>query len=256
MAGAFRMLERHLYRQATYTITLLPQAHEYIRRYGIPEERVVWIPNGVDWGSSYAEPLPRPSKKSFDFMYFGAHSISNDLDIVLDAFHRFQQRYEGRRPVRLRLIGDGPSKPEFMDHAREIGVQNVSFENPIPREQVPALAAQADAFVVVLRDVGRLYRYGISLNKLYEYLAAGRPVISALRAGNDPVAESGAGFSIPPDVGAMAEAMGKMVGLHHATRARMGRAGRRFMAENHDYRLLAGKLARVLDASIGERSGS
>ena len=251
-AKVFCKLEEYLYRQAAYTVSLLPQAHEYIARYGIPEHRVVWVPNGVDW-KSYAEPRPIAHKDTFDFMYFGAHGISNDLDLLIDAFHGLQQRYQGKRPVRLRMIGDGPVKADLQARAAQLGVRNISFESTRPREEVPLFAAEADAVVLTLRDLGRLYRYGISLNKLYDYLAAGRPVVSASAAVNDPVAEAGAGLSVPPDAAALEDAMLQMATTHHATRAAMGRAGRRFMQQNHDLSVLAGKFAKVLDdACAGE----
>jgi len=245
----FRALERTLYRQASYTVTLLPHAHEYIGQYGIPADRVVWIPNGVDWRAYDEAPAP-VQKDTFDFMYFGAHGISNDLDVLIRAFHQFEQRYDGDRAVRLRLIGDGPSKPGLVELAAELGVRDVSFESAIPRGDVPALAAEADAFVVVVGDLPRLYRYGISLNKLYEYMAAGRPVVCAAAAGNDPVAEAGAGLSVPPADGPLCEAMLEMVAMEPARRAAMGDAARQFIRENHDYRLLARRLADLMDRAI------
>jgi len=251
-ARVFCKLEEHLYHQAAYTISLLPQAHDYIARYGIPAERVVWIPNGVDW-KDYAEPLPKTKKDTFDFMYFGAHGISNDLDVLIDAFHGFEKRYTGRKTVRLRMIGDGPTKADLQARAAGLGIRNILFESTRPRGEVPQLAAEADAFVLVLRDLGRLYRYGISLNKLYDYLAAGRPVVSASAAGNDPVAEAGAGLSVPPEVNPLTDALLQMASMHHATRAAMGRAGRRFMKQNHDLNVLAGRFAKVLDDACAGR---
>jgi len=212
----------------------------------------VWIPNGVDW-KSYAEPRPVPKKDTFDFMYFGAHGISNDLDLLVDAFHGLEQRYTGKRPVRLRMIGDGPTKADLQARAEQLGIRNICFESTRPRGEVPQFAAEADAFVLTLRDLGRLYRYGISLNKLYDYLAAGRPVVSASAAVNDPVAEASAGLSVPPDAKALEDAMLQMATTHHATRAAMGRSGRRYMQQNHDLSVLAGKFAKVLDDACAGR---
>ena len=250
-ARIFRALEAHLYRRATYTVSVLPRAHEYIARYGIPRERVVHIPNGINW-SDYAELPPRPRKKSFDFMYYGAHGLSNDLDMLVDAFHGFEQAYTGRRTVRLRMIGDGPSKPGLIEQAAALGVRNVSFEAVRPRSEVPALGAEADAFVAVIGDVEKLYRYGISPNKIFDYMASGRPVISTASPGNDPVREAGAGLSPPPDAVSLRDAMLEMVDLHPATRAAMARRGRRHVRQHHDYHVLAGRYAELMDRAVAE----
>lgn len=251
-ARVFRALERYLYRRAAYTVTVLPKAHEYIARYGIPEERVVFIANGFN-GADFEDMPPRKRKKSFDFVYFGSHGLSNDLDVLLKAFHGFEQEYAGKRLVRLRMIGDGPLKPDLMKMAEELGIRNVSFEPLRPRSEVPALASEADACVVVVGDVERLYRYGIALNKLFDYMGAGRPVISAAAAVNDPVAEAGAGLSVPPDPDSLKKALLEMVDMPPARRAAMARAGRRYMLENHDYRVLAGRFAELLDRTVAEQ---
>ncbi len=250
-ARVFRALERYLYRRAVYTVTVLPKAHEYIARYGIPEERVVYIPNGFN-GRDFADLPRRKRRKTFDFVYFGSHGLSNDLDVLLEAFHGFEQEYTGSRPVRLRMIGDGPLKPDLMKMAEDLGIRNVSWEPLRPRSEVPALAAEADVCVVVVGDVERLYRYGISLNKLFDYMGAGRPVVAAAAAVNDPVKEAGAGLSVPPDARSLKQALLEMVALPPARRAAMARAGRRFMLENHDYAVLAGRYAELLDRAVAE----
>lgn len=71
------------------------------------------------------------------------------------------------------MIGDGPLKPSLVEQASEMGLTNVSFEPPVAKSQIPALAAQADAFVIAVLNLPGLYRYGISMNKLFDYLAAG-----------------------------------------------------------------------------------
>jgi glycosyltransferase involved in cell wall biosynthesis len=55
----------------------------------------------------------------------------------------------------------------------------VSFEQPLPKAEVPALMAEADAILLSLRDVP-LFRYGVSPNKLYDAYALGRPVITTV----------------------------------------------------------------------------
>ena len=245
-ARAFRTLERYLYRRAEHIVTVLPRAHEYITRCGVPREKVAYIPNGYN-ARDFEDLPPRPKRKTFDFMYFGSHGLSNDLDVLIDAYASFEARYEGKRPVRLRMIGDGPLKEGLQKRAEELGIRNISWEPLRPRGDVPALASEADCCVVVVGDLPRLYRYGISLNKLFDYMGAGRPVIAAAAAANDPVSEAGAGLSVPPEAGALADAMLQMASTHHAPRAAKGPPPPPFMLHKHHKPVLAGRYAELLD---------
>lgn len=246
-----RKLERHLYRAAARIVVLMPRADEYICRLGIPREKIVWIPNGVEL--SGVDPAPkRPDEDGFTLMYFGAHGRANGLDNILAAMGRVRDM----RPdlhVRLRLIGDGPLKADLIGQAKRMGLDNVVFEPPVPKSAIPALAAEADAFVVNLVD-SPIYRYGISLNKLFDYLAAGRPIVFAGASVNDPVAEARAGLSVPPgDPEALAGAIVRLVALPEAERTEMGRNAFAYVKTHHDFRILARRLAGCLDAVVAER---
>ena len=155
-----------------------------------------------------------------------------------------------RPRVRLRLIGDGPMKPALESLANDLNLSNVVFENPVTKTEIPSLAADADCFVAVLRD-SPLYRYGISLNKIYDYMAAGKPVIFACGAANNPVAEADAGISIAPgDVLALSDAIDRMAKMHPDDRAKMGQAGRDYVNRQHDSRLLACNFASIMNDCV------
>lgn len=248
-----RRLEVHLYKAAGRIVVLMPKADDYIARLGIARDRIVWIPNGVDLADAEPSPLP-PPREFFSLMYFGAHGQANGLDNMLAAMARLTG-FGLERPVRLRLIGDGPSKPALVVQARQMGLNNVVFEPPVPKAAIPALAAEADAFVVNLIDLP-LYRYGISLNKLFDYLAAGRPIVFAGASANNPVAEAGAGITVAPgDPLALAEAIARIAALPEPERAEMGRNAYAYVRTHHDFRLLARRLADCLDAAVQADAG-
>ncbi|WP_201296860.1 glycosyltransferase [Billgrantia tianxiuensis] len=190
-------------------------------------------------------------------MYFGSHGEANGLGDLLEAMAIVKQgRRKGEVPVQLRLIGDGPAKQELMSQANRLGLDGrwVRFEPPVPKRDIPALAREADAFVITVRDLPKLYRFGISMNKLFDYMAAARPVIIASAAVNDPVAEAGAGITVPPeDPQTLAEAIERLIALPHEERARMGRAGRAHMEAVYDYRILAERLAGIMNDVMDER---
>lgn len=244
---ALRKLELWLYRRATRIVVLLPRAWEYIAPLGIPKERIVWIPNGVDL-SLFPQSLPPERKESAPFvlMYFGAHGQANGIESVLEAMRLVQEHTTLR--VHLRMIGDGPLKPLFIANAQKMGLNNVSFESSVPKSKIPQLASEADAFVIPVPDLPKLYRYGISPNKLFDYLAAERPIIIATGSANNPVADAGAGFTVAAGQPAeLADAILKMASTPREERERMGRSGRKYVEENHGFQQLSGRLAGLLN---------
>lgn len=244
---ALRKLEFWLYRRAARTVVLLPRAWEYITPLGIPKERVIWIPNGVDLSLFPRSTVADTAKDHFTLMYFGAHGQANGLDNVLHAMKHVQEQSNGRN-IHLRMIGDGPLKPSLVAQASEMGLTNVSFEPPVAKSQIPALAAQADAFVIAVLNLPGLYRYGISMNKLFDYLAAEQPILIASDGANNPVEDAQAGLTVPPgQPQALAEAIVKIANTPLPERQRMGRAGREYVEQNHGFEQLAGRLAAVLD---------
>jgi len=185
-------------------------------------------------------------------MYFGSHGQANGLDNVLRAMQLVQERADGQH-IRLRLIGDGPLKPELVQQAEMLGLRNVQFEPSVPKSQIPALASQADAFVIAVLSLPNLYRFGISMNKLFDYLAAERPILIASDAANNPVADAEAGLTVPPgQPKALADAIVQIANTPLAQRQRMGIAGREYVEQNHGFDQLAQRLAQTLDAVCAE----
>jgi glycosyltransferase involved in cell wall biosynthesis len=248
-----RRLELWLYRKASRIVVLLPRAGDYIVPLGIPEEKVVWIPNGVDLAAFPPSAAPaRGTDQPFTLMYLGSLGQANGMETVL---HAMKAVAEQSKPgaIKLRIIGGGPSKPALLELAGRLRLNDVSFEPPVPRSAVPALAATADGFVISVVDRPRLYRYGISMNKLFDYLAGARPIVIASSAVNNPVAEAGAGITVRPnDPQDMAKAIVRLARMPAVERNQMGAAGRHYVEQHHSFERLAGRLASTLDAALAE----
>ena len=240
-----RDLEKYLYRHAERIIVLLPKAVDYITRQGIDADKVVWIPNGVNLSDYSPKEPTRTDEPRFTVMYMGAHGQANALDGLLDAAQIVQSR--GYTHIHFALVGDGPEKQALLDYQRELGLANVSFRDPLPKSQVPHALQRADALVLLLRDLA-LYQYGVSLNKLFDYLGAGKPIILAGNPANNLVAEARCGLSVPPgDVPALAEAIISLYEMPPEQRDAMGQRGHSFAEQHYDYALLAKRLMLVLD---------
>ncbi len=237
-------LERFLYRRAEKIITLLPLAHAYITTCGIPREKIVWIPNGTDLTRFDNASAASKEHRGFWVMYLGAHGEANALDVLIQAAKVVQDR--GHKEIRFVLIGDGPEKPRLIALANELGLRNVDFRDPVPKSEAPKILGETDATVFIFHDLP-LYRYGISVNKLFDYLAAKRPLILAGNPANNPVEEAHCGLTVPPrDPEALAEAVIKLYQMPPEERAAMGRRGREYVEEHHNIVKLAERLEQLL----------
>ena len=114
------------------------------------------------------------------------------------------------------------------------------------QQSLPSLLAVMDVCYIGLQRQP-LFRFGVSPNKLMDYMMAGKPVIHAIEAGNDLVAESGCGISVPPeDPVAIAEAIKKLMSMSSAEREEMGGRGKEYVIANHDYKVLARKFLEAM----------
>jgi len=185
-------------------------------------QRTAWLPNGPDLEQFAAQPLP-PDDAVFAVLYAGAHGEANALEHVIEAARLLEQRHPGR--FCIALVGDGPEKTALMRPAS--GLANVVFEPPIPKQQMPARMAAADAVLLSLKDVP-LFRYGVSPNKLYDAYALGRPVITTVPGAIEAEVErQQLGLTAPPgDPQALATAIAELAALPRSAREAMGRRAR------------------------------
>lgn len=246
LVRVFGWLEKLLYRQAAVIISLLPEAKGHMEQVASQPVPFIWLPNGVNIQPGPMVPLT-DSSSTFDVIYAGAHGAANHLDTVLDAAALLQERGENRdKPVRFVLVGDGPEKARLQDIAKQRRLDNVTFRDAVPKREVPAILAAADACLMSLKD-SPVFSHGISPNKLFDYFAAARPVIFAINTPFSAVDQAGAGLSIPPEnPQALADAVLQLAAMPLAERQAMGKRGRAYVAQNHDMRGLARKLANVL----------
>jgi glycosyltransferase involved in cell wall biosynthesis len=253
-----RAAENLAYRSADKVISLLPNTLGHMIEHGLDREKFLYVPNGVDveaWQESRA-PLPAEHAAAFEMLrkkdhliigYAGSHGLANSLETVIGAAWLVRDR-----PVTFVLVGQGPDRDRLIEEANAAGLDNVKFFPAVPRAAVPQLLAHFDAGYLGWRRQP-LYRFGISPNKLIDYMMAGLPVLHSVDAANDPVAEADCGFSIAPeDPEALARAVNQMLELSKEERIAMGGRGRQYILAHQTYEVLA---ERFLDGLRAVNSG-
>jgi glycosyltransferase involved in cell wall biosynthesis len=181
-------------------------------------------------------------------MYAGSHGLSDALDQVLDAAAILNKRALGR--FCFRFVGEGPNKRELCRRVQTDSIANVVFDDPVPKKELYSKLQDADAFIITAKKTD-LYRYGISPNKLHEYMAAARPTIFAGNSHNNPIDEASAGITVAPeDPGAIATAVETLAAMSIDERSNMGLRARQYIEEHHDFTGLARRLERVLQNAL------
>ena len=238
-----RWSEGYAYRHADVVVSMLPNARDYMLSRGMPSEAFHYVPNGIDpaeWTAvSALDPgieaaLASVRKRGRPLVaYAGTHGLANALDVLVDAAKLLQGAAE------IVLVGDGPERQRLASRVKNEQVDNVTMLAPVPKRSIPALLRSIDIAYLGLQSQP-LFRFGVSPNKLMDYMMSGCPVIMAIAAGNDPVSEANCGITVPPnDPGAIAAAVLELSHRTSEARAQLGANGRRYVLEHHTYAVLA-----------------
>jgi glycosyltransferase involved in cell wall biosynthesis len=243
-------LERFLYRRADRVVINSPGFESHVKEKGA--RGVHLVPNGVDVGMFNPEDDGLEKRKEFGLkdefvvLYAGAHGLSNDLDILLEAAHSLREM----NSVQFVLVGDGKEKDHLVARACEMELNNVHFFPPVPKEGMPKVLAVADACVAILKPI-EAYKTTYP-NKVFDYMAAGRAVILAIDGVIRKVVEgANAGIFVPPgDPGTMVAAIEEFE-KNRALGKEMGASGRRYVERNFDRTIITASMLGIMEEMIG-----
>lgn len=227
---------------------------EYMIHHGMQSmAKFTHIPNGIvleDWENAEALPEEHAAclnslkqEKKFIIGYLGGHALSNALDHFLDAAKLLD---EDDRFAFI-CVGKGAEKARLQERAKAENISNLTFLPAIGKTQVPSFLEECDALYIGAEPCS-LYRFGVSMNKVYDYMMAGKPIIYGVKAKNNDVEEAGCGLTIQPgNAGEIANAVRKMSEMSPRERARMGERGRDWVIQNCDYNKLAQAFLETLE---------
>ncbi|MFG6468672.1 glycosyltransferase family 4 protein [Roseateles sp. BYS87W] len=244
--------EADAYRDADRVVSMLPCVHAHMASRGLDLSKLHIVPNGFapeEWHGESA-PLGATLQAHLDAEraagrvvvgYAGSMGLPNALDVLLDAAAQLKDAL-----LSFVLVGGGHEATRLAERAAAEGLHHVRFFAPIPKAQIPTLLRHFDIAYIGWQRTP-IYRFGIAPNKLIDYLMAERAVLHSVEAGNDPVAEAGAGLTVPPeDPTAVAQGLRQLAALTPQQRAAMGAQGRAYAESRHAYPVLAQRFIEAL----------
>jgi glycosyltransferase involved in cell wall biosynthesis len=243
--------ENRAYRVADAVVSVFPAAGPHFAAHGLASSKLNIIPNGVSPDALLEPPTPAPAHvraatwhSDFTVGFVGTLGIANALETLIGA-----ARLLARDDIRFVIVGQGSEDERLRSLASDLA--NVDFVGRVEKAEVPATLREFDVCYIGYHR-SPLYRFGISSNKVFDYMAAERPIILAAEAANDWVRRAHCGSTIPPDDPvALADAIRSLRALPAAERAQLGANGRAFVEREHAYRNLAARYLAVLEGAIG-----
>lgn len=248
-----RRMERKIYRAADHIIALSPGMKAGILSTGVPEDEVTVITNASDLelfhphidGQEGRQRLQLGDR--FAAIYFGGMGLANGLDYVVEAARILQQR--GQDHIAIVLHGNGGQRPALERLVASYNLKNVIFSNPVPdKSMVAKLVAACDVCLTMYR-ASREYTW--SPNKMFDSLAAGKPIIVNVPDWLTEVLETnqcGRGVS-PDDPAELADAL-QSFSTDRAACQRMGANSRALAERDFAREKLAHRLMAVLAREI------
>lgn len=237
------MAERSVYKNADKVVSVLAYSWKHMLTHGLDnKEKFKCIPNGVvleDWEDpaempdehrSLFESLKSQNKKIV--CYLGGHMVSNKLDVLVDAALKTTNP-----DIAYVFIGKGTEKERLIERAK--GASNIFFLPPVSKKAVPTVLGNAD-FLYVGAEKCSLYEYGVSMNKVYDYMMAGKPIIYGVEAANNDVEDAHCGKTIDSgDPDSIIKAVEEFMAYDPEELEKIGQNGRKAVLSKYNYKVLA-----------------
>jgi glycosyltransferase involved in cell wall biosynthesis len=226
-------LERVALRLADRVIVTTPTLREHVRGI-VADEKIVLLPNGVDLSAFQPTPrLPRAGKATA--LFVGRLTAQKNLPLALEALAPLRDR------VRLVCVGEGEQAAALRAQADALGVE-LELTGVVPHEQLPALHARADLFVLPSRVEGHP-------KALLEAMASGLPCVGARAPGIvDVIVDGENGLLAESDDASFRAAIERVLD-DPALATRLGENARRTAVEQYDLDRLLTREIELLAAS-------
>ena len=250
------LIEKLAAKKADHIISNLPNAIAHLSSIGVRAENFTWVSNGVavdEWQQNGAELLRDDVQAAIDqaraagqhiIVYAGSHGLANALDNLLDAAVLLKGK-----PFCFILVGQGNDYDRLHKRVCDEEIVRVKMFPSLPKSQIPVFLAHADmAYLGLLRTP--IFRFGVSPNKMFDYMMAGIPLLYAIDAHNDPASEHKCGISVAAEnPTALAEAIQQLGAMPADDLKNLGKNGQEAALKYYSYEVLARKLVKALEGT-------
>lgn len=256
----FGTIEKWAYKKANRIVYSMLYGDKYIcGKLGFPRAKAALIGQPMDCerfdrnAETKLEEVPEEIKAfindSFVCVFTGYFMEYEGVHVMLKAAKYFHDR---NMSIKFLFIGSGQEEEAMRKYASANNLTNVLIYERINKELIPAILRSCDICLAHCATEGKeeSFKYGISKNKVNEYLYSGNPVIYGRDDKQDPVAKYGAGFVVKPfKPEQFVERIEEIFKMSNEERAEFGKNGQKYIIAHHRVDSLVDNL---LDVWFGE----
>ncbi|OZN48658.1 glycosyltransferase family 4 protein [Gallibacterium anatis] len=248
--------ENYAYKYSDVVVSMLPKVHEHMKQHGLDLNKLVIIPNGIveeDWQEESIKELLDGELRDFLINvksqgkkvvgYAGSHGEPNALNYLLEAANILSMDDD----IVFVLVGNGLEKNNLLNIKKKRNLKNVYFFEPVSKYEIPSLLKYFDIAYIGFRSLS-LYRFGVSPNKLMDYMMSSTPILYSINAGNDLVAEAKCGLSVEAEnAEAISNGIRKLLELSDEERRILGENGKKYILQHQTYKKLASEFIKAIE---------
>ena len=239
-----RVIEKIGYKKADEIISLLPNAYKYIDRISEDSSKLHWIPNGIDEKLLKRELLPDVIKNKiptdkFIVGYTGTIGMANAMEYFINASILLKENSN----IHFVIVGDGYLRNQFK--AQTKNSKNITFINKINKCQVQQILKYFNICYVGRYNI-KLYDYGVSYNKYYDYMLAEKPILESSNRINSPTELANCGLIVEPENSkAIVEGILKLKSMPTIQLNDIAKKGYEYVKKYHNFEYLSDKYLKL-----------
>lgn len=233
------MIEKIGYKKADLIVGTMPNLREHVQELVGEDKEVFHSPLGIheiwsnDLNASSAVDSLFPGEGQFLVGYAGSMGISNALDAFIEAIKELSDI----KDIFFVMVGDGDLKGLYIEKLS--GLKNVKLGPKISQTEIPYFLSKCDLLYLSAHD-SKIWEYGQSMNKLIDYMMAGKPIVASYSGYQSMLNEANAGVFVPSgDVDSIVRAIKFFKDMDFEERNLYGCRGKIWVEENHSYKNIA-----------------
>ena len=235
------------FQKSDIVVSLLPHVNRYIEEQGIKNYNFEYLPNGIFLEEvENALPLNKetrskiPSDK-FIIGYAGAMGLGDNLDKLIELANQLKEY----KQIHIVLVGKGLYKETIKKRIDELKLDNISLLESIPKREIQTLLKYFDVCYIGWKEK-KIYNYGISANKIFDYMYSKKPILHLYSGAGDLISEARCGITVTQQSSKLLlEALLKLYNMSQKERDAMGERGYNFVIKHHTYQVITEKFVSI-----------
>lgn len=250
LAKMLYKLQYFVYKKADKLVFTFPGGKDYIKELGIDDSKVTYINNGIDLkefkynkNNHIFKDKDLEDNNYFKIIYTGSIGIANELSYLIKAAEKVEEK--GIKDIKFIIYGDGNLKEELENYVKNNNINNIIFKGRVEKKYIPYILSNSNLNIFTGKHIS-IYKYGLSLNKLFDYFASGRPILSNLESGYDLLEEYDCGITVKGgNIDSLVEGIFKFYNMDEEEYNKYSKNALK-ASEDFDFKKLTDKLEQII----------